>query len=126
MLLNQAYTFPGNASGCHHAEWRKRPPIDTTITTYKNHVCTTGKGFKEDLICKDKHLLLKSAKYTDQGPYEFLCDGDNTAVNLDVLCKSLLYLIQTLPVKSLEQLSFFIYIFYVFVCGSHDIYSRIP
>ncbi|XP_058602553.1 uncharacterized protein LOC131521636 [Onychostoma macrolepis] len=85
VLLNQAYTFPGNASGCHHAEWRKRPPTDTTIATYKNHAFTTEKGFQEEFTCKDNQLLLKSAKYMDQGPYEFICDGDKTPVNLDVL-----------------------------------------
>lgn len=85
VLLNQPYTFPGNASGCHHAEWRKRPPKDITITTYKNHMCTTEEGFEEEFTCKDNHLLLKSAKYTDQGPYEFICDGVKTSVILDVL-----------------------------------------
>lgn len=85
VLINQAYTFPGNASGCHHAEWRKRSPTDTTIATYKTHVCTTGNIFEEDFTCKDNQLLLKSANYTDQGPYEFICDGDKTPVNLDVL-----------------------------------------
>lgn len=85
VLLNQPYTFPGNASGCHHAEWRKRPPIDTTIATYENHACMTERGFQEEFTCKDIHLLLNSAKYTDQGPYQFICDGDKTPVNLDVL-----------------------------------------
>ncbi|XP_016342575.1 uncharacterized protein LOC107689167 isoform X1 [Sinocyclocheilus anshuiensis] len=85
VLLNQPYTFPGNASGCHHAEWRKRPPIDTTIATYKNHACTTDRIFEEEFTCKDNHLLLKSSKYTDQGPYEFICNGVQTLIHLDVL-----------------------------------------
>lgn len=85
VLLNQPYTFPGNASGCHHAEWRKIPPTDTTIATYKNHVCTTGKGFEEEFTCEDNHLLLISSQYTDQGPYEFICNGVKTSVILDVL-----------------------------------------
>ncbi|KAL0173287.1 hypothetical protein M9458_033598, partial [Cirrhinus mrigala] len=74
-LINQLYTFPGNASGCHHAEWRKKHPTDATITTYKNHKCTTEKGFEEEFRCENNHLLLKSANYNDQGSYEFICDG---------------------------------------------------
>ncbi|XP_016342354.1 uncharacterized protein LOC107688999 isoform X2 [Sinocyclocheilus anshuiensis] len=84
-LINRPYTFPGNASGCEHTEWRKRPPTDATIATYRNHKCMTEKGFEEEFTCKDHHLLLKSAKYTDQGPYEFICNGVKTSVQLDVL-----------------------------------------
>lgn len=84
-LINRPYTFPVNASGCHHAEWRKRPPTDATIATYKNHKCMTEKGFEEEFTCIDHHLLLKAAKYTDQGPYEFICKGAQTSIQLDVL-----------------------------------------
>ncbi|XP_059424621.1 uncharacterized protein LOC132158993 [Carassius carassius] len=82
VLLNQPYTFPGNASGCHHAEWRKIP--DTTIATYKNHVCMTANGLEEEFTCEHNHLLLISSQYTDQGPYEFICDGVKTSLILDV------------------------------------------
>lgn len=84
-LINRPYTFPGNASGCHHAEWRKRPPADATIATYTHHTCTTEEGFEEEFTCKDQHLLLRAARYTDQGRYEFICNTATTATQLDVL-----------------------------------------
>ncbi|XP_026084630.1 uncharacterized protein LOC113060049 isoform X2 [Carassius auratus] len=84
-LINRAYTFPGNASGCHHAEWRKSPPADATIATYTDHTCTTEEGFEEEFTCKDQHLLLRAARYTDQGRYEFICNTATTATQLDVL-----------------------------------------
>ncbi|XP_052435511.1 uncharacterized protein LOC127975449 isoform X2 [Carassius gibelio] len=83
VLLNQPYTFPVNASGCHHAEWRKMP--GTTIATYKNHVCVTAKGLEEDFTCEHSHLLLISSQYTNQGLYEFICNGVKTSLILDVL-----------------------------------------
>ncbi|KAI2655818.1 hypothetical protein H4Q32_024439 [Labeo rohita] len=84
-LINQLYTFPGNASVCLHAEWRKKHPTDATIATYKNRMCAAEKGFEEEFGCEDNHLLLKSANYNDQGRYEFICDGVQTQINLDVL-----------------------------------------
>ncbi|XP_059363267.1 uncharacterized protein LOC132102687 isoform X2 [Carassius carassius] len=84
-LINRPYTFPGNASGCHHAEWRKRPPVDATIATYTDNKCMTEEGFEEEFTCKEQHLLLKAAKYTDQGHYEFICNRATTPTQLDVL-----------------------------------------
>ncbi|XP_073703237.1 uncharacterized protein [Garra rufa] len=84
-LLNQSYTFPGNASACPHAEWKKKLSTDATIATYKNRTCLPEKGFEEEFRCKDNHLLLKSANYSDQGCYEFICDGVKTQNKLDVL-----------------------------------------
>ncbi|KAK2903508.1 hypothetical protein Q8A67_008221 [Cirrhinus molitorella] len=84
-LLNQPFTFPGNASDCNHAEWRKILPKDATIATCKKRMCMPEKGFEDEFRCEDNHLLLKSANYNDKGSYEFICDGDKTQIKLDVL-----------------------------------------
>ncbi|XP_051721787.1 uncharacterized protein LOC127497396 isoform X2 [Ctenopharyngodon idella] len=79
------YTFLGNGSSCERAEWRKSFPTDATIATYQNKICQIEKGFHEEYICKENHLLLNSPKYTDSGPYEFFCNGVKKALKLDVL-----------------------------------------
>lgn len=99
-IVNTPYTFPGIGSSCERAEWRKSSPTDATIATYKNKRCLIEKGFREEFSCKENHVLLNSAKYTDSGPYEFVCNGDKKALILDVLCKYSLYLI---PIKELHE-----------------------
>ncbi|XP_048008515.1 uncharacterized protein LOC125243156 isoform X2 [Megalobrama amblycephala] len=84
-IVNTPYTFPGNGSSCDRAEWRKSSPTDTTIATYQNKICRIEKDFREEFSCKEKHLLLNSAKYADSGPYEFVCNGDKKPLILDVL-----------------------------------------
>ncbi|ROK87122.1 hypothetical protein DPX16_10262 [Anabarilius grahami] len=87
-IVNTPYTFPGNGSSCERAEWRKKSsPTDATIATYQNKICLIEKGFRGEFSCnvKENHLLLNSAKYTDSGPYEFVCNGKKKALILDVL-----------------------------------------
>ncbi|XP_043117085.1 uncharacterized protein LOC122360496 isoform X3 [Puntigrus tetrazona] len=84
VLLNQPYPFPGNASGCRQAEWRKTNPT-ANIATYQNQACTTSEGLEEEYRCEDNHLLLKSAKFNDAGSYEFICNWDIISIRLDVL-----------------------------------------
>lgn len=96
VLLNTPYAFPGNASICARAEWSKSSPTEAIIATYQNQKVWIEKGFKEEFTCKENHLLLNSAKFTDRGRYEFVCNGDKDSLKLDVLCKYSLYLI---PIK---------------------------
>ncbi|XP_067305366.1 uncharacterized protein [Pseudorasbora parva] len=83
VLVKTQYTFPGNASSCERAEWRKISPTYATIATYQNQKCTTKKVV--NFTCKENHLVLNSAKKTDLGIYEFICDGDKKTLRLDVL-----------------------------------------
>lgn len=99
--VNTPYTFPGNGSSCERAEWRKESsPTDATIATNQNKICLIEKGFQEEFSCKENHLLLNSAKYTDKGTYEFVCNEEEKTLILDVLCKYSLYLI---PIKELLE-----------------------
>ncbi|XP_067256575.1 uncharacterized protein [Chanodichthys erythropterus] len=85
-IVNAPYTFPGNGSSCERAEWRKESsPTDATIATNQNQICQIEKGFREEFSCKENHLLLNSAKYTDKGTYEFVCNEEEKALKLDVL-----------------------------------------
>ncbi|KAK7157250.1 hypothetical protein R3I93_008657 [Phoxinus phoxinus] len=81
ILLEAPYTFPGNASLCETAEWRKSFPTKATIATYQNQIFWT----EEEFTWKENHLLLNSARYTDQGRYVFVCKGDEKTLKLDVL-----------------------------------------
>lgn len=101
VIVNTPYTFPGNGSSCERAEWRKESSSTyATIATYPNQICQIEKGFREEFSCKENHLLLNSTKYADSGPYEFVCNEEEKALILDVLCKYSLYLI---PIKELLE-----------------------
>ncbi|KAK7147879.1 hypothetical protein R3I94_010416 [Phoxinus phoxinus] len=84
VLLKAPYTFPGNASLCETAEWRKSFPI-VFIAKYQNPIFRIEEGFREEFTWKENHLLLNSAKYTDRGRYEFVCNGVEKSLKLDVL-----------------------------------------
>lgn len=96
VLVKTAYTFPGNASICATAEWSKSSPTEAIIATCQNQIFWIEKGFQKEFKWKEKHLLLNSAKFTDRGRYEIVCNGVKYSLKLDVLCKYALYLI---PIK---------------------------
>ncbi|XP_039537245.1 uncharacterized protein LOC120485506 isoform X2 [Pimephales promelas] len=85
VLLKTPYTFPDNPSSCERAQWRKSSPTEATIATYQNQTWRIEEGFREEFTWKENHLLLNSAKYTDQGYYEFDCNGVKISRILDVL-----------------------------------------
>lgn len=85
VLLNQPYKFLCDASICNYAEWRKSFPTDATIAIYRSQLCSVKDAFKEEFSCDGNHLLLKRAKSTDQGKFEFICNRTTIPIRLDVL-----------------------------------------
>lgn len=85
VLLKTPYTFPGNASICERAEWSKSLPTKAAIATYQNQIFRIEEGFRGEFTWKGNHLLLNSAKYTDQGLYVFVCNRVKNPLKLDVL-----------------------------------------
>lgn len=90
MLVNQQATLFSNARGCENAQFRKILPTEATIATCIKHQCAIKDAFLENFECEDKHLVLKSAKYSDWGTYECVCNGTKTYVKWNVVGKSFL------------------------------------
>ncbi|XP_051574232.1 uncharacterized protein LOC127452643 isoform X2 [Myxocyprinus asiaticus] len=85
--LDQQVVFSCNTSSCENAEWRKTFITEATIGKCHKQRCTIEEGFQEKFTFTDNKegLLLISAKYSDLGTYECICDGTKHFVKLDIL-----------------------------------------
>ncbi|XP_052003369.1 uncharacterized protein LOC127658229 isoform X2 [Xyrauchen texanus] len=86
--LDQQVFFSCNTSSCENAEWRKTFITEATIGKCHKQTCAIEEGFQEKFTFTDniKGLVLISAKYSDLGTYECICDGTKHFVGqLDIL-----------------------------------------
>ncbi len=85
-MLNHPTSLP---CGCgEKVVWRKTFPIKVIVAECLKEECSVTESFKERFgVMHEKNysLLIKSAKYNDQGQYECSCDGFIKQVILEVV-----------------------------------------
>ncbi|XP_051577562.1 uncharacterized protein LOC127454414 [Myxocyprinus asiaticus] len=84
-LINQPVILSCKTSSCENVVWSMKFPTEATIAKCHTQTCTFEEGFQGKFTNNKEKLVLISAKYSNLGFYECVCDGIKHLVKLDIL-----------------------------------------